>query len=361
MNSFTWSDEELSARIEAVAKASAPINWLSGVTTSALWKWITLELGPDWAPNQTLVYGDHRLRTFPCSPIYHIVSGNTPHAAIQTLTRGILVGAMNRLKLPALGLPDLEIFINGLPERLRPETDPQYRTQWFEQAATVVVFGSDETIREFSNRVAPWQRFLPHGHKLSFSLVLGGYNEALVRKTGLDICAFDQLGCLSPQFCFVAQEPRRFCELLAPELDRAAAFGSIDFITATALRSFRDDWRFRAAQDSALGFWESRDSLRWTIILLASKDEIPPNPLFGTVIVKPWSDKVRLDMAALRRFVSTISIDPLTDSNIELGLELGAQRICPPGSMQNPPLSWHHDGWPSLQSLLRYVDIEEGS
>jgi len=26
--------------------------------------------------------------------------------------------------------------------------------------------------------------------------------------------------------------------------------------------------------------------------------------------------------------------------------------------MQNPPITWHHDGWPTLASLVRYVDIE---
>ncbi len=40
-------------------------------------------------------------------------------------------------------------------------------------------------------------------------------------------------------------------------------------------------------------------------------------------------------------------------------LGLGASRICRPGSMQAPPLDWHHDGQPVLLPLARFGDALE--
>ena len=41
--------------------------------------------------------------------IVHIISGNTPHAAYQSLLNGLILGAKNRLKLPTNALPDFKI------------------------------------------------------------------------------------------------------------------------------------------------------------------------------------------------------------------------------------------------------------
>jgi len=36
----------------------------------------------------------------------------------------------------------------------------------------------------------------------------------------------------------------------------------------------------------------------------------------------------------------------------------GATRICPLGQMQNPPLTWRHDGRPALGDLVTWTDFE---
>jgi len=36
----------------------------------------------------------------------------------------------------------------------------------------------------------------------------------------------------------------------------------------------------------------------------------------------------------------------------------GATRICPLGQMQNPPLTWRHDGRPALGDLITWTDFE---
>ena len=37
----------------------------------------------------------------------------------------------------------------------------------------------------------------------------------------------------------------------------------------------------------------------------------------------------------------------------------GVSRVCPPGRMQTPPASWHHDGLNWLARLAHFVDVEE--
>jgi hypothetical protein len=36
----------------------------------------------------------------------------------------------------------------------------------------------------------------------------------------------------------------------------------------------------------------------------------------------------------------------------------GVTRVCPVGEMQNPPLTWRHDGRPALADLVTWTDWE---
>ena len=64
--------------------------------------------------------------------VLHILAGNTPAAALQTLVRGLLVGAHNLAKVPSAGLPEVDAFIAHLPRELatRVETSRSLRDDW---------------------------------------------------------------------------------------------------------------------------------------------------------------------------------------------------------------------------------------
>jgi hypothetical protein len=126
---------------------------------------------------------------------------------------------------------------------------------------------------------------------------------------------------------------------------------------AAALRACREEWKFRAATESGVLVWESPGTLDWVVI----HDPDPclvANPLHRTVFIKPMPSDPGLVLAPVRRHISTVGLHPVNLEAVELAIHLGAQRICKIGQMQNPPLSWHHDGWPALASLIRYVDVE---
>jgi hypothetical protein len=344
-------------RVEAIAKSAQGFRWLGEITPQLLSNWVTRELGVEFATSSWAPYGSRFRQMLLCTPILHIVAGETSHAALQSLMRGILVGAENWIKLPSNDLVEVRSFVQSLPKELQPSLSQQLLPGWLEKAAAVVVFGSDRTIQEFAGRLQPWQRFIPHGHKISFAMILGEWTKTEVTGAIRDGSAFDQLGCLSPQFFLVKERADRFAEQLAAQLESSAQI-QLSPAAAAAIRAFREDWRFRNANNPAIQLWESRaDSLNWTV-LLDPGETIPDHPLHRTFVVKPLTATLERTIGRLQKYISTIGIHPVVPESIDLAVRIGAQRICPIGQMQVPALDWHHDGFPSLSSLVRVIDLE---
>lgn len=351
---------KLDDRIGAVASAAADFPWLGDLDAENILRWIKLELGDLLREGEPPEYGWQHCFAQPLSPILHVVSGNTPHAALQSLIRGIIVGAKNRMKLPQGGLPEVDEFSLRLPSALRPELAVQLDPSWARDAEAIVVYGSDETVREFSQRILPTQRLLAHGHRISFGLIWGSFDRTVVDGAARDVFVFDQLGCLSPQFYYVAGDSEGFASLLARhlrELGLASPATRRGYEIAAALRGYREEWKFRAATEPGIVVWESTGTLDWVVI--HDPGSVPSaSPLHRTIFVRPMPSELGSVVAPIRPQISTIGLHPVNLESVRQAIGLGAQRVCRIGQMQNPPLTWHHDGWPTLASLVRYVDIE---
>jgi hypothetical protein len=60
--------------------------------------------------------------------------------------------------------------------------------------------------------------------------------------------------------------------------------------------------------------------------------------------------------------VSTVGVAADLPRQTELALALAnwsVPRVCPIGQMQNPPLTWRHDGRPALGDLVAWTDFEK--
>jgi hypothetical protein len=351
---------KLDDRIAAIVLAAADLSCLGDLTSEKISRWIELELGKFLSNPGPQTYGNQHCLTLPLSPILHIVSENTPHAALQSLIRGVIVGATNRVKLPQKGLPEVDIFTRALPKEIRPELAADVRPGWMEEAEAIVVFGSDETVQEFARKALPAQRFLAHGHKISFGLIWGACDPLVPEGIARDVFPFDQLGCLSPQFFYVAGDSAEFAFRLSMLLDRRhekPAATTRGRRTAAALRAFREEWKFRAATEPGVFFRESLGNLDW-VVIHDPNPGLVDNPLHGTIFIKPMPSDPGSALSPIRRLISTIGLYPVNIESVNLAVRLGAQRICQIGQMQKPPVTWHHDGWPALGSFLRYVDVE---
>ena len=66
-------------------------------------------------------------------------------------------------------------------------------------------------------------------------------------------------------------------------------------------------------------------------------------------------------MDSIRGQVSTVGVAMGGETANEIARQLarwGVLRICPLDQMQNPPLTWRHDGRPALGNLVTWSDWE---
>ena len=313
--------------------------------------------------------GGHLARATARSPILHVVSGNTPHAGLQSLLRGLLVGAHNFCKLPSGGLvPELAAFRAGLPPHLaaRVELADTLPDAWLDRAGAVVVFGSDEAVAAIHRRLRPDQTFIPHGHRVSLAVVLDDAAGDSWLDAARAVSLFDQRGCLSPHLIYVRGDARAYAQGLSVHMERFNRHtprGTLSAGEAVSLQALRDDWRFRAANaPDHYALWHSAGSTAWTVLYDGADAGFTASPLNRAVYVKPLPGDLRAALAPVQPFLSTIGRWPAARPDAEwlASLDLGASRYCPLGAMQRPPLTWHQDGAPPLGALVRWVDLEVG-
>ncbi len=191
----------------------------------------------------------------------------------------------------------------------------------------------------------------------------------MVAKVADDVIAWDQNGCLSPQVIYVeergAVESDQFAMRLAAELARreeAEARGTISTTAAAAIASRRAIAEALAAHRADVKIWASPNSTAWTVVF-EHDVRFQFSPLNRFIYVKPVPDAAAALLGAdlVRDKVSTVGLGATPERARALALELGrwgASRVCPVGRMQNPPLTWRHDGRPPLGELLVWTDFE---
>lgn len=352
-------------RIELIAHACHGVTpWLGPINTGQLFEWVAEELGHGDALDRWVPHGDIQSRAVPRDPVLHIVSGNTPHAAFQSILRGLIVGGNHRIKLPSTGLPEVETWLASLPTTLRSQWEVRNDVpkEWLTTSRTVVAFGSDETMAEIHSQLSPETRFLPHGHKLSIALVWQA-GDGTPQLAARDICRFLQQGCLSVHAVYVSggsAAAKSFARDLAAAMsqwEQQEPRGPIPLSVSGALQHARDLARFRAAQGEDIEIYSSADSTAWTVVF-ENTPLLQPSPLFRFVRVQPMPENLTSQaLGPEARFLSTVVMHPFDERHAERALDLGARRFAPLGKGQEPSLFWHHDGMPTLASMVDWIDL----
>ena len=351
-----------------LAEAASHFPWMGTVTVDGLMGLVRAELGHEEALDRFLPYGDHHARALGPCMILHIISGNTPHAGIQSLIRGLLLGAFNWCKIPSSGLPEVAAFRERLPFELarRIIIAEELRGDWLDQADAVIVFGRDETVENFRKRVRADQRFLPHAHRLSFGVVFDDPEFRSVADAAKSASLYNQQGCLSPHLFYVDPKiAREYAQRLAGAMEafeKENPRGPVSLPEQSEIAALRKDFAFRAAMNSEPGekpaLWESPDSTSWTV-LFDPEPQFTASCLNRVIYVKPMpADGLPAAVSRVYKHLSTVGIFPATPENAEKLVLTGASRICPIGEMQFPPLTWHHDAQPVLAPLVNWVDFE---
>ncbi len=328
------------------------------------------------------------IRSFWRAPEFqvHIGAGNIPNPALMSIILGLLTRSAQFLKCGSGSSFLPRLFAHSIYE-----ADPKLGAclevaEWrggnadledilYVEADCVTATGSNETLEKIRKKLPVHTRFLGYGHRVSFGFIVGEVlsgprTKKVVAAAVDDIVAWNQLGCLSPHVIYVQPGgevgPEHFAQLLAEELDRREASeprGEISAEEAAVIASRRAIYEVRAAHSpDATHHWRSEGSTAWTVIFEADA-RFQLSCLNRFIYVKPTSDlKVLLENAdEVRGKVSTVGIaapDEMIAEHAATLARWGATRICPLGQMQNPPLTWRHDGRPPLGDLVTWSDVE---
>lgn len=354
-------------RAQAIAQAAEPFRaWLGPASTGDLLSWVRAELGSDAALDRWVAHGPAKTKAKAPGTILHVVAGNTPHAALQSLIGGLLLGSRNLVKLPRAGLAEADEFISGLPDPLRGmiETSCELHAAWLARADAVVVYGSDETIAALRAKAPPGKIFIGHGHKASLGIIWDDPEFSSCPGAARDASRFDQQGCLSPQVFYVREiRPgfaREYAEHLSAAMDgfnRTHPRGPLAAEEKAEIADLRAAYRFRASGDLRVALWEGGGEMDWTVIY--EEDAwFTASPLNRVIFVKPLPRDLAGAMGPAIDHVGAIGLRPCTEELADRFAALRPSRFCPIGRMQDPPWTWHNGGLPRLASLVKWVDFE---
>jgi len=357
-------------RAEALAAAAEPFRALLGPTTGAdLLAWVAAELGQADALDGWVSHGAARTKALAPETTLHVVSGNTPHAALQSLIGGLLLGSRNLVKLPRGGLIEVDDFISRLPAELSSavEASEELPDPWLGLADAVIVYGSDETISALRGRAPAGKTFIGHGHKASLGIIWEDPDFTSCAGAARDASLLDQQGCLSPQV-FYAREirpgfARVYAEQLAAAMDqfnRTHPRGPLTIEEKAEVANLRAAYRFRAAGDLRVALWEGGGHMDWTVIY--EEDAwFTASPLNRVIFVKPLPENLPEAMGPAAGQVGAVGLWPCTEELADRFAALRPSRFCPIGRMQDPPWTWHNGGIARLASLVKWVDFEPSS
>lgn len=326
--------------------------------------------------------------------LVHISAGNIPNPTLMSIALGMLTRSAQFVKcatgasfLPRLFAHSLYDAEPKLGACLEIATwrggHADIEKALFNEADCVTATGGDEALAAIRHHVPARARFLGYGHRLSFAYIA---NEAVssfqakktVARAAVDVVAWNQLGCLSPHVIYVEHgggvAAEHFAEMLAEELARleqSEPRGEISPEAAATIASRRAFYEVRAAHSpdtryedySVTRFWRSENSTAWTVVY-EEDARFQLSCLNRFIYVKGVSDltKALENADSVHGKVSTVGIAASGEKAQDLARQLaawGATRVCPLGQMQNPPLTWRHDGRPALGDLVTWVDWEK--
>lgn len=315
----------------------------------------------------------------------HVAGGVLPNPLFTGLILGLLVRAAQFVKCPAGDTFLPRLFAHSLHEvepklaacleiaAWRGGTHP-LDDALLAGVDALTVTGTDAAVAALRARAPARVRLLPYGHQVSLGYaareaLTPAHAPALAAQFAHDVADWDQLGCLSPHALYCetggALTPEQFAAelasaLAAVELDRPR--GPLPPERAADIVRRREMYEIRAAYSEDTRCWFSEGSTAWSVVL-ENDPQWQSSCLHRFVYVKAVDrpEDCLHALAPLAGRVSTVALAAAGSRARELAGEFarwGVTRICPPGRMQHPPLTWRHDGRPSLGDLVAWTSQE---
>ncbi len=235
------------------------------------------------------------------------------------------------------------------------------------RADVVVAFGADRALRAIRERVAPESRFIGYGHRASIGyldLARTTVDDDVCERIARDATLYDADGCLSLHALFVAGGDADARSGFAGRLARACERIAVDFPAGNpgADRAARAASHTNLAAFRAAGGRGAVYRQTGATTLVIEPPITDPPPLLPRILpvhpVRTLEDVVAY-VRAQHLPVQAIGVAETTDpSNGELADAIGAVRVTPFGTMQDPPLGGRHGGRSRIAEFVRWIDRE---
>jgi acyl-CoA reductase-like NAD-dependent aldehyde dehydrogenase len=287
--------------------------------------------------------------------VAHVLASNVPALAVHTIALACLAGAAVLVKSGRADRISAPAFRRALEAEDADLATTVVATSWtggdvraeralLAHADVVVATGRDETIAAIAGRVKT--RFVVHGERASVAVV--GRDEsrnagALMHSVARDVALHDQRGCLSPVVVYVEGDVRAVASELAAALETVG----------TELPPGPLEPAERAAHRAAVAEaeWAGATVLpgvHGTVLIDDASPRFRPSPGRRTVWVLPLAS---LDEALLAGRIECVGLAGVA-TDVGTLRRLGVSRVCAPGRMQRPLLSWPRGQLAPLRTLL---------
>ncbi len=318
--------------------------------------------------------------------LVHIAPGNIPNPILMNIVLGMLTRSAQFIKCASGQAFIPRMFAHSIYEAEHKSGACLEIAEWkggtedleaalFAQADYLTATGSDETLAAIRSRLPFKTRFLGYGTRVSFGyltqeILTAPHPAQLALRAAQDVVAWNQLGCLSPHVIYAENggttTPEDFAKLLADELqsfEKTHPRGSLSPEEAAAIATRRSFYEVRAAHSPETKMWASHKSTAWTVVF-ENDARFQTSCLNRFIYVKAVNNLEEvLQMAEpVCEHVSTVGLAATSLQSSAIVHKLarwGATRICLLGEMQNPPLTWRHDGRPALGDLVVWSEWEK--
>lgn len=302
-----------------------------------------------------------------------VLAATVPPAGLQSVLLLLLGGCAVVVRAARRLRPLIEAFLAALPPLAAPLA-AAVRLTWVEPGEhaamaklaaasdAVIVHGSDAAVAAWAEATPPGTPLVGYGHRLSAAALAAGAplaeraGEPLFEHLALDLCAWDQSGCLSPHVLYVesgcAWSPREVAERLLEAVSRLET--RLPAAPPTLAESARREGFVRSRLFDA----ERLDSPGGaTLLVHDTPGDLEVGPGLRVLVVRPCADLDALagHLGAVSPRLQALALagaSPAATQALRARLApAGLNYLCAPGWMQRPPLGWRHDGIGSLAPL----------
>ncbi len=370
-----------------VHPASAPFGpLLDGLRGPAIRDWVRAEIRPAEALDRLTPAADGvAVRAAGPALAFHVLPGNVPLVWLPGVIACLVMRTPCLLKPASADPLTAPLFCAHLASRLPELGDALAALPWaggdeaierevLAAADAVIAFGGGIATGSILRRARPDAVLIAHGPATAAGVIgrefmAPGKLEPLLAACARDALLYDGRGCLTLAELYLEPggllTPAEAAPLVAAALERATGLwpaGRADRDAAALTRTWRARVTARRIAGHASRCLAASRDLDWTVLY---DDDLPPIDagLIRTLRVRSIRDAADLPAALAGRAtpVHAVALGLPEPRRRAVSAALGGTgvtRVCAPGALQAPPVTWANGGASPFARLLRWTRIE---